>query len=88
MNGGILHAVEVLDEIALDAAKSGYRYFGLDLVAGLICRAKDILDANVDIDAFERPLDLEYERYIPNDDALAKRLEQLLAKNPIDFSPL
>jgi hypothetical protein len=87
MNGGILHAVELLDESELDAARSGYQYFGFDSVAGLLSRAKDIFDANVDLGSFERPLDSEYDRYIPSDSSLAQRFERLLHQNPDDFCP-
>jgi hypothetical protein len=44
MNGGVLHAVEVMSEAQLAAAKSGYRFLGLDPVADLLARAKRLLD--------------------------------------------
>jgi hypothetical protein len=43
MNGGVLHAAELLDELQFAAAKTGYKYFGLDQVADLISQAKDAL---------------------------------------------
>ena len=37
MNGGVLHAVELMDEAQLAAAKAGYRFFGVELVSDLFC---------------------------------------------------
>ncbi len=44
MNGGVLHAVELMDEAQLAAAKAGYRFFGVELVSDLFSRTKDALD--------------------------------------------
>jgi hypothetical protein len=53
MNGGVLHAVEVMDEAQLAAAKTGYRFFGLEPVADLLSRAKDALGCETG-DSLER----------------------------------
>jgi hypothetical protein len=48
MSGGVLDAVEIMDESQLAAAISGYRFFGFDQVAALLLRTKEILDAGTD----------------------------------------
>jgi hypothetical protein len=45
MNGGVLDAVEIMNESQLAAAMSGYRFFGFDQVAALLLRTKEILVA-------------------------------------------
>jgi hypothetical protein len=44
MNGGVLDAVEKMDESQLAAGKSGYRFFGYEEVAGLLSQAKETLE--------------------------------------------
>jgi len=44
LDGGVLHAAEVLDQTQLEAARAGYRYFGFDGVADLLSRVKSLLD--------------------------------------------
>jgi hypothetical protein len=57
MNGGVLHAVEeCLDQAQLDAAMSGYTYFGLAAVAEILSRAKHAL-------ATRKVESVELERY-------------------------
>lgn len=43
MNGGVLNAVEIIDEERLAAAKRGYEYFGCGAVVNLFTRAKEAL---------------------------------------------
>jgi hypothetical protein len=43
MNGGVLNAVEIIEEERLAAAKLGYEYFGCGGVADLLTRAKEAL---------------------------------------------
>jgi hypothetical protein len=88
MNGGILHAVDILSQRELTAARAGYRFFGFGPVASLFSRAKDLLDADADLDAFERILDHEYASYVPSDSVLVERFESHLATSPSDFAPL
>lgn len=88
MNGGVLHAIELLDEHKYTAAKSGYRFFGFDKVENLLGRAKDLFDADIDLDTFERMLDDEYSEYIPDDATIVQRFERHFQAYPVDFAPL
>jgi hypothetical protein len=45
MNGGVLDAVEIMDERQLAAAIAGYRFFGFDQVADLLSQTKEFLKA-------------------------------------------
>src|SRR5947207_11157500 len=60
MNGGVLHAIEILNQHDLSAAQSGYQFYGFDKAANLLSRAKDLFDAGVDLGTFEWELDSEY----------------------------
>jgi hypothetical protein len=88
MNGGVLHAVEVLSAEALSAAGDGYRFFGLASVADLLERARQIFEAGEDLENHESRLDTEYSRLIPDDSALCERFEEHFRLHPYDFAPL
>jgi hypothetical protein len=88
MNGGVLHAVEVMTAEELSCAEAGYRYYGLDDVASLLFRARVILEAADDLGSHEQPLDSEYAQMIPSDSSLAARFEKRLKSSPSDFGPL
>ena len=88
MNGGVLHAIELLDEHEFTAAKSGYQFFGFDEAANLLGRAKDLFDAGVDLDEFERMLDDEYSDYIPDDATIFQQFEQHFLAKSVDFAPV
>jgi hypothetical protein len=60
MNGGILDAIENMDDVQLAAAMSGYKLFGLSPVADLLSRTKDLLGK-------ERPAPVEVQRYSGGD---------------------
>ncbi len=44
MSGGVLDAVEIMDQKQFEAAKAAYRYFGFDPVVDLLSRAKLLLE--------------------------------------------
>ena len=88
MNGGVLHAVELLSDSALRAAMEGYRYFGLVESAELLSRAGEIFNEGRDLERHEFELDREYEQYIPDDTAIVRRFEERLASRPDEFAPL
>jgi hypothetical protein len=99
MNGGALHALECLELQRLEAAASGYRYFGLDGVADLLNEAKSALKIGDDgldfwhteddlLDFWEAELDRRYGALVPDDSALAERFELALRRNPSQFAPL
>ena len=88
MNGGVLHAVELMTADELSDAQAGYRYFGLDDIALLLSRARQIFEAGDDLGSHERPLDRQYAQLIPSDDSLVERFETRLKSSPADFAPL
>lgn len=88
MNGGVLHAVELLTADEWVAAKDGFRYFGLDDVADLLAHAKNLFDVGENLGEHERRLDDNYATLIPDDSWLHKRFEEQFAANPSAFAPL
>lgn len=87
MNGGVLHAVECLRSDELAAAEAGYRYFGLDNF-GVLLKDTKAAAASRNDPLRERALEKSYKLMVPDDDALAKRFEAALCRNPDDFAPL
>lgn len=85
MNGGVFHAIDCLTATELSDAKAGYRFFGLDSVAEMLSRAKEILKADDDLDSYESQLDREYMDIIPDDSFLVELFEKHLKTNPLDF---
>ena len=88
MNGGILHAVELLDADELALAQDGYRFFGLSRVADLLSRSRRLLEIGADLDTHEAVLDHEYHVQITDDSTLYQRFVEHLRLHPGDFSPL
>ena len=88
MNGGVLNAVEILEDIELAAAMAGYRFFSLTSVAELLSRANDLSRTDTDLGPHEASLDAEYMRHIPSDSRLCQLFEQHLADKPSDFAPI
>jgi hypothetical protein len=88
MNGGVLHAVDCLPGDQLSDAEAGYRFYGLDGVALLLARARQIFETADDLESHEQQLDSEYARMIPSDSSLVERFEKRLKSSPSDFAPL
>jgi hypothetical protein len=88
MNGGVLHAVELLTAEDLIDAESGYRYYGLGAAASLLSRARTILETGIDLEFHERQLDRQYANIIPDDSALLERFERHLEANGAEYAPL
>lgn len=86
MNGGVLHAVECLDDSELADAQTGYRFFGLGAVSDLLTRAKGVLTADEDLETYESELDQEYATFIPDDSALCGHFERIYTARPAEFS--
>ena len=82
MNGGVMHAVEVLSHEEFAGAVSGYRYFSLEEAATVLERAA------VNIELGEDGFDRQYAETIWEDSVIVKRFEQKLAASPMAFSPL
>ena len=94
MNGGVLHAFEVLSVQELGAAREGFAWLGLTDVSAFLDRTAATL-ADTDegdddaIDALEAAADEEYERLLPDDDADVERaFRARLAERPDAFRPV
>jgi len=88
MNGGVLHAAEVLSEGEFSGALGGYQYFGLEQVANLLSQGKTLYEAGDRLDEHERRLDKEYEKFVPDDMWLIQQFESRFMACPPDFSPV
>ncbi len=87
MNGGVLHAVECLDEARFDRAVLGYRYFGLPAIADLLIRARSLLSSEDLADDVESELDLAYGAVVPDDSLLTALFEAHYAGHPDAYAP-
>lgn len=88
MNGGVLHAVDVLTGSELSDAEAGYRFYGLDGIASLLSRAKTIFETGNDLEVHEHQLDRQYADMVPSDCSLVERFENHLKSNPSEYAPL
>ena len=91
MNGGILHALEVLSREQFERACDGYRFFGLADVATLLAEtaaAAPEHDAADTMAELEHRVDETYGLLIPNDATLAAAFERHLESNPAAYAPL
>lgn len=70
MNGGLVNALEVVDEEQLHAAIEGYRFFGLDEAADLIVETQAALDDDADPETLEATKDGEFYDIVPDDDTV------------------
>ena len=86
MNGGVLHAVELLSPTELAKAQSGYRFFGLVAISDLLRDAWLLVRDGADLGSHEQRLDAEYMMHA-NDSALTVRFEQYYLLHPSDFAP-
>jgi len=75
MNGGVLHAVELLKPAELDTAIAGYEYLGFAGAARVLSRAKTLGDS--DKDAEEARLDREYATAVPDDESLESAMDRV-----------
>lgn len=90
MNGGVLHAVEDLEPDQLDAALSGYRFFGLTAAVELMEDARMRIRQGLDEDAadlLERESDERYGE-VGTDALLAEAFERHYEAHPDEFAPL
>jgi hypothetical protein len=86
-NGGVFHVFDVLTAPQIEAAKSGYRFFGLDQVAELLSRARELLDKKDDVGECEQAWDAEYAGFA-DDPILVERFKRHFNAHPSDFAPL
>ena len=88
MNGGVLYAVDCLTADELSAAQEGYRFYGLDRVVELLSCAKQLFEAEENLERHEHELNGEYYAVIPSDSLLVERFESHLRLNPSAYAPL
>ena len=88
MNGGVLHAAELLSENELTDAQNGYQFFAFPAVAGLLSRARNLFNDGHELDRYECELDAEYMQHTPDDSALFQKFEQHFSSHPTGFAPL
>ncbi len=86
MNGGVLHAAEVMEEQDFRGAIAGYLFFGLTSVANLLARARALPRGPADLGMQEALLDSEYHDLVPDDSFLFAILEGHLNAHPEEFS--
>lgn len=93
MNGGVLHAYEVLSPEELDRARDGFAWLQLsDAAQFLEDTAQSIAATNWDdedaVDALEARADDSYEVALPDDQALADAFRRQLVARREAFSPI
>ena len=86
MNGGGLHALEVLQTNEVAAACRGYRYYRLERVADVLERGASPFDG--DADEWEHRLDSEYAALVRSDSVLVERFEQHFRAHPDRYAPM
>jgi len=88
MNGGVLHAFDVLTPGERLAGAAGYRYFGFDELGALMERDIGVPD---DLDAAERlehELNALYWAHVKHDEDLVTRFHRHFASNPEAYAPV
>lgn len=93
MNGGVLHAFEVLDADELGRARDGFTWLALTEVAQFLeATAQSIANTDWDdeeaVDALEASSDDAYEAVFPNDQVLEDAFRQRLAQQPDAFNSI
>jgi hypothetical protein len=93
MNGGVLHAYEVLSPEELGRARDGFAWLELSDVARFLeDTAQSIAETNWDdedaVDALETNADDRYEMVVPHDQALEDAFRQQFATRREAFSPI
>lgn len=93
MNGGVLHAFEVLSAEYLGRARDGFTWLGMPEVARFLeDTARSIAETDWDDesagDALEASTDDAYDRLVPSDQALEEAFRRQVDKRPEAFSPV
>ena len=87
MNGGVHHALEVMEPAELEAARAGFNYFGLSDVAAYLEKT-DRAPLAEWTDSSEVEANAAYSRMVPNDDHLARHFESDFSQRRDAYSPL
>ncbi len=88
MNGGLVNALEVLDEEQIASGVEGYRFFGFDDAAALIVETQVELEDDADPEELEESKDGEFFDLIDDDETVYEALERKLADDPAAFAPI
>lgn len=88
MNGGVINAVEVMEQDEFNNAVASYQFFGLDAVSKLLMQVKKLLSKDAEIEPVEALMDSEYQKIIPDDSFLFSLFEKYYFAHPDDFSKL
>jgi hypothetical protein len=91
MSGGVLDAIERLDEDDLQRAVNGFRFFAVEEAAAFLADATSrwcSSDQSPDVaDRLEGELDAGYAALVPDDGALVDAFSRHFEGCPADFSP-
>lgn len=87
MNGGLVNALDVIDEEQLHAAVEGYRFFGLDEAADLIVETQGELEDDADPESLEATRDGEFYDIVPDDETVYDAFLARLREEPEAFAP-
>jgi hypothetical protein len=91
MSGGVLDAMEHLDEEDLQRAVNGFRFFAVEEAAAFLADATSrwrSSEQSLDVaDQLEAEFDAGYDAVVPNDDALFAAFSRHFEGRPADFSP-
>ena len=84
MNGGVIHAVEVLSPAELEAAAAGFRFFAFPEIANLLLETR----ASEHSEASEIAFNQRYWHLIPDDAPIVARFRAIFASSPGSFRPV
>ncbi len=88
MNGGVLHALELLDPNQVQRAASGMEYFGLAQASCVLLETLETLNRLGGSEKLEAEANARYWAVLADDTTLAERFEQVFVKHPGDFASL
>jgi hypothetical protein len=91
MNGGVLHAIEVLNQTEVDGAIAGYHYFGFHEAAELLAHVRAALDDTLspsEEDQLEQQANQGYDALIPSDGTIHEAFQRRYVIQPGDFAPV
>ncbi|HTF89844.1 MAG TPA: hypothetical protein VK843_15630 [Planctomycetota bacterium] len=86
MNGGVHHAMEVLNPAELCAASDGFSYFGFESVGSFFRSASPMLAECTD--ETEVAADRRYSELVPDDEHLFRRFQNVFRERADQFAPI
>jgi hypothetical protein len=89
MNGGVLHALEVLAPEELEEARDGFCFYGLNEVAAFLTSSQlAAREEPEDLGELEHRLDEAYASLIPCDSTIFAAFERHFGSNHTQYAPL